>query len=146
LKRFRFGLEKVLELREYREQEARLELGRAVSELQAIENRIGETAAARHGAAAARFSSGSVPEMINYERYIARLDCLKETLLKDAAVAELSVEEKREVYLEASRHRKAVEKLKEKREAEHRREAAEEERAELDDLASGRVRRLAAGG
>jgi flagellar FliJ protein len=147
LKRFRFSLEKVLELRKYREQETRLELGRAVSDLQAIEGQIRETGAARYAAAAARFSSDNILETINYENYINRLDHLKEKLLKDAAAAELVVEEKREVWLEASRDRKIVDKLREKRAAEYRKETAKEERAELDDLANDRrIRRLANGG
>jgi flagellar FliJ protein len=147
LKRFRFSLEKVLELRKYREQEARLELGRAVGELQAIEDQIRETGAVRHNAAAARFSSGNAPEIINYENYINRLDQLKEKLLKDAAAAELVVEEKRKAWLEASRDRKVVDRLREKREAEYRGKMAKEERAELDDIANDRqIRRLANGG
>ena len=147
MKRFRFSLEKVLELRKYREQETRLELGRAVSDLEAVEGQIRETGAARHRAAAARFSSGDVPEIINGENYINRLDQLKEKLLKDAAAAELVVEEKRKAFLEASRDRKVVDKLREKRETAYRRETAEEERAELDDIANDRqIRRLANGG
>jgi flagellar FliJ protein len=147
LKRFRFSLEKVLELRKYLEQETRLELGRAVRDLQAVEDRLRETGAARQEAAAARFSSGNTLEIINYEHYINRLDREKEKLLKDAAAAELAVEEKRERYLAASRDRKVVDKLREKREAGHRKETAAEERAELDDIASDRrMRRLANGG
>jgi flagellar FliJ protein len=146
LKRFRFSLEKVLELRKYREQDTRLELGRAVGELQAIEGQIRETGAARHKAAAARFSSDNVLEIISYENYINRLDQLKEKLLKDAAAAELVVEEKRDAYLAASRDRKVVDKLREKREAAYRKETAAEERAELDDIVNDRqVRRLANG-
>ena len=147
MKRFRFSLEKVLELRKYREREARLELGRAVSDLEAIEGQIRETGAARHKAAAARFSSDDALEIINCENYINRLDQLKEKLLKDAAAAELVVEGKRDAFLEASRDRKVVDKLREKREAAYCRETAEGERAELDDIANDRqIRRLANGG
>ncbi|MDR1898629.1 MAG: flagellar export protein FliJ [Treponema sp.] len=138
MKRFRFSLEKVLELRKYRERETKLELGRAVGGLQAVEGRIRENAADRREAAASRFSSGGAMEMIHHENYIRRLDQQREALLRDAAAAELAVEEKREQYLAASRDRKVVDKLREKREAEHRKERAAEERAELDDIAGGR--------
>jgi flagellar biosynthesis chaperone FliJ len=40
VKRFRFGLEKVLEFRQFSEQEAKNELGRAMGALAAIENNI----------------------------------------------------------------------------------------------------------
>jgi flagellar FliJ protein len=144
LKRFQFNLEKVLELRKYREQETRLELGRAVSDLQAIEDQIRETGAARHQAAAARFSSGNILETINYENYINRLDQQKEKLLRDAAAAELVVEEKREIYLEASRDRKIVDRLKEKREKEYRKKMLAEETKEMDDISGGRLARARA--
>jgi flagellar FliJ protein len=144
LKRFRFSLEKVLELREYRERETRLELGRAVSDLQAVEDQIEETAAARCAASAARFSSGNILEIINYENYINRLDQQKEKFLRDAAAAELAVEEKREIYLEASRDRKIVDRLKEKREKEYRKKMLAEETKEMDDISGGRLARAQA--
>ncbi|MDR3193073.1 MAG: flagellar export protein FliJ, partial [Treponema sp.] len=120
MKRFNFSLEKVLELRRYREQETELELGRATGELVVIEQRIRELAEARSLAAAGRFSPGnSAVDIRNYELYILRLDKTKEELLEAAAKAAQKVEEARRIYLEASRDRKVMDKLKEKRAAEY---------------------------
>ena len=140
MKRFGFKLQKVLELRKHREDGARIELGQAVSALNEIENRIRHNAENRRLAAAGRFanasaaSSGAAAEIISWERYILRLDQEAEKLLREAAQAELVVEEKRGQYLEASRELKVLEKLKEKREQEYRKDFFAAETAELDDL------------
>jgi flagellar FliJ protein len=135
-------MEKVLELRKYREQETEIELGRAVGELTAIETRIKTLAEERHVAAAGRFAPGNRAQDIrNYELYIIRLDKTKEELLEAAAKAAQKVEEARQAYIEASRDRKVMDKLKEKRAAEYRKEMFAEETKTLDDLASGRKQR-----
>jgi flagellar FliJ protein len=138
VKRFSFSLEKVLELRKYREQEARIALGRAIGALTEIENRVKETAVKRHNAARERFAgAGGGGTMLAWDHYIVRLDQEAERLAREAATAALAVEEKRGVYLEASRELKVMEKLKERREKEHRAELFAAETAELDDLWRG---------
>ena len=132
MKRFIFGLQKVLDLRRYREQEAKIELGRVIGVLTEIENRIRECAVRRHDAANKRFADAAV--ISAWDNYISRLDQEAERLAKEAARAELAVEEKRALYLEASREFKVMEKLKEKQEKEYRKEMFSAETAELDDL------------
>ncbi|GHT88094.1 hypothetical protein FACS1894137_16180 [Spirochaetia bacterium] len=141
MKRFKFGLQKILELREHAEKEAEIELGKAVGALTLIERRIALVAEERREAAAKRFAAeNGFAEMQNYERYIIRLDRTRDTLLMDAAKAELVVAEKRDEYLEAARDRKALDKIKERRRGEYRTFALAEENKELDDVAS-RMRR-----
>ncbi|MDR0583338.1 MAG: flagellar export protein FliJ [Treponema sp.] len=135
MKRFSFNLQKIMELRSYREQEAKVELGRAVGVLTAIENRIKETALMRHNAAKERFADPAA--MPAWDHYIIRLDQEAERLAREAARAELALEEKRALYLEASRELKVMEKLKERREKEYRKEMFGAETAELDDMWRG---------
>jgi flagellar FliJ protein len=136
MKRFSFNLQKVLQIRKYSEEETKIELGRAIGILSEIENNISETAVRRHHAASERFAdAGQIPA---WNHYIARLDQEAEKLSAQAARAEIVVEEKRALYLEASRELKAIEKLKEKREKEHRKEMFAAETAELDFQASAR--------
>jgi flagellar FliJ protein len=135
MKRFNFQLQKVLELRKFREDEARVELGRAISALSEIENRIAENARCRGHAAAERFAdAANSAAMLSWDNYMRRLEQESEKLAREAARAELAVEEKRGLYLEASRELKVLEKLKEKREQEYRKEFFAAETAELDDL------------
>jgi flagellar FliJ protein len=139
MKRFSFKLEKILELRKFREEECKLALGQAISALNAIENEIMKTAVRRHEAAEQRLANPQ--EMREWDYYILRLDREAESLAEQAAQAEMIVEEKRELYLEASRELKAVEKLKEKKQKEYRKELLDYEMAEIDDLTSARYGR-----
>ncbi|MDR0709689.1 MAG: flagellar export protein FliJ [Spirochaetaceae bacterium] len=141
MKRFHFNLQKALDLRAYREQDAEIELGRAMSRLTELTNRLKALAEERSRAAADRFArSNSAEDMRAYERYITRLDNQKEELLEEAAAAELAVNEKREAWLAASRDRKVLDKLREKRFGEYRKLALREEIKLIDDAASGRFR------
>ncbi|GHT57672.1 hypothetical protein FACS1894109_10340 [Spirochaetia bacterium] len=148
MKRFRFSLEKVLDLRKHREQEAEIELGRAIGELTEIENKIKALAVEKTKAAKERFSPNNTSiEIQSYDLYIMRLDQTLDRLLEEAAKAELKVEAARAVYIEASRDRKAVDKLKEKRKTEYRREMLVEETKILDDISGGiRIRQMISNG
>jgi flagellar FliJ protein len=117
-------------------------MGRAIVALNMIEQRIASTAEQRSLAAAERFAPGrDFSEIQNYERYIVRLDQTRDRLLKDAALAELDVAEKRDIYLEASRDRKVLDKIKERRAGEYRKEALAEENKELDEVAGRLLQR-----
>jgi flagellar FliJ protein len=147
LRAFQFRLEKVLELRKYREQEKEIELGRAVGALAEIEHRIAALAAERLRAAETRFSrdhGGS--EIFSFELYIQRLDHTRDKLLEAAALAELRLEEARAAYIEASRDRKVLDKLREKRAGEYRKAFFAAEVKTLDDISGGAAARKRAGG
>jgi flagellar FliJ protein len=147
VRRFRFDLEKVLELRAFHEREAELELGRAMGELAVIEQKIRNIAAERVAIAAERFAGGrSAAEIRNSELYLIRLDHTRDALLEAAAKAELVVETKREAFKEASRERKVMDKLKDKRKSEYRKEALLDEIKTLDDLSGGTASRHAVSG
>lgn len=146
MKRFKFELERVLELRAYREQEAKIELGRAVAVLSALEQRLRDLAAERVKAAGERFSpENRTADLVVFERYIRRLDDTREKLLAEAARAELRVAEAREAFLEASREKKTLEKLRDRRLGEYRREFFAEEIKVLDDVSGGMAARESAG-
>jgi flagellar FliJ protein len=137
MKPFSFGLQKVLDLRKYHEDEARIELGRAIGILAGIEGNIRAVGQERVRAAEEQYSSaegtGNLVQMRQYAFYILRLDNTKEQLLKDAALAELKVEEAREAFVQASSERKVLDKLKEKLRKEYRKEFFAEETKILDD-------------
>jgi len=136
MKRFTFRLDKVLQLRKFNENECKQALGQAVSILNKIENEIKITAVKRHNAAQQRFMS--VQDMAQWDMYILRLDQEAEKLSNDAAQAEIVVEEKRALYIEAQKDLKAIEKLKEKRKNEYRKEMMDLQMAEIDDLTASR--------
>ena len=135
MKQFVFGLEKVLELRKYHENEAKIELGRAMGILAELEARIRGIGQELARAEEAQFSPGnSAVVMQQYMRYLLRLENTKEQLLKEAAMAELKVEQARELFIEASRERKVLDKLKEKQKEKYRKEMLTQEAKALDDI------------
>jgi len=136
MKRFTFKLEKVMQWRKFKEEECKIELGKAVSNLNMIENDIKITAVKRQSAASQRFNATN--DIGAWNNYIIRLDQETERLMEKAAQAEIIVEEKRALYLEASKDLKALEKLKEKQEKEHRKEMLDYQMAEIDDLTASR--------
>jgi len=140
MKRFKFNLEKILQLRAFKEEECKLALGQAISVLNMIENKIKQTAIKRHSAASERFNSPG--DMACWDLYIMRLEQEAEKLSQEAAKAEIVVEEKRELYLEASKDLKAMEKLKEKQQKEYRKETLNSQMNEIDDITSARLIRL----
>ena len=135
MKRFSFRLQKVLNLREHNENEAKIELGRAVGVLAELENNLFTLGREQARAAVEQFTSGnSAYQMQQYMFYLMRLENTKEQLLIKAAEAELKVEEAREVFIEASRERKVLDKLKEKRQKEYRKYVLAEETKAMDDV------------
>ena len=138
MKPFSFKQEKLLKLQKFHEDEAKLELGRAIGVLAELEARIRLLAEERVRAAASQFSSGNTAAMIQqYMFYLIRLDNTKEQLLEEAAMAELKVEEARNVFLEASKERKVLDNLKEKKQKEYRKLMFAEETKTLDDISGG---------
>ncbi len=134
MKRFRFTLQKLLDLREFREKQAELELGKANAARDAIKLELEDVARKRVKASMER--SGAIPlqDLLAIERYLTRLDAKKDALLEDLAAAELVVERARGKYLEASRDRQVISKLREKKEASWKKDYLSEEAATLDDI------------
>jgi len=148
VKRFKFGLEKVLKLRRHNEHEARVELGRAIGVLAGIENELKRNADTRAGAVKERFAglnagiagagaggdeNATRLDYRAWDAYINRLEQEADRLMEEADRAEIVIEEKRNLYIEASREVKVMENLKERREKEHRKEMFTEETKEMDD-------------
>ena len=136
MRRFKFNMEKILQLRKFKEEECKLALGQAISVLNKIENDIKTTALKRHNAAAERFKDPL--ETSSWEIYILRLEREAEKLAEKAAQAEIIVEEKRAVYLDAQKDLKAMEKLKEKQQSEYRKEYFINEMNMVDEITASR--------
>jgi len=139
MKKFSFNLENVLQLKKFNEEECKMALGLAISILNEIENKIKETAIRHHHATSEMLKNPS--QMLIWNNYIIRLDQEKEKLIEEAVQAEIVVEEKRSLYMEAFKELRAMEKLKEKREKEYKKEMSIKESAEIDELFANRKSR-----
>ena len=134
MKRFEFSLQKVLDLREFEENQEKNELGKAIAESERIKAELEYVALKRVENNKARAETDDMNEMMAIEHFIVRLDLRKEELLEELAKAELVIEQKRQLFAEAMKNRKVVTKLKEKKQAEYKADALKAEESAIDDI------------
>lgn len=139
MKKFVFSLQKVLDLREFEEEKAKLELGKAVAEMERIKKLLAENAQNRVNAGYSRRDVSDVLSLQQIENYILGLDLKKEKLLEELASAELILEKKRDLFTEAMQAREVLTKLKDKQLSEYKKEALKQEENALDDITNGKV-------
>jgi len=137
MRRFRFRLEKFLDLRRWKEREREIALAKVLGEVLLLEKRIAEIAEAIAASLFGEFRRDNlidVEAMARRELYAARLSQERKRKREALAVKQRELEEARARYLEASRERKVLDKLKERREAEYYERAIDEEFKEIDDM------------
>lgn len=138
MKRFRFRLEPLLRLRAHKEEEWRLKLGQAQAECSRIENQIQML----HRERSAVFASDAGNDMdyhLSRALYLGRIEDKTRELQQDLTQAYDRKEEVLKTYTEARREYEAINKIKEKRVAEYRKEWFREEAKEIDDIANSRI-------
>ncbi|ULQ60154.1 flagellar export protein FliJ [Brucepastera parasyntrophica] len=140
MKKYVFSLQKLLNFREFQEKKTETELIKAIGARDAIQLKLQETAKKRVAASSSRAGSVPVEDLAAIELYITRLDNEKEKLLSDLAAAELTVEQCRKKYIEASQARQVITKLKEKHKNEWHKMLLDEEADILDEIANARTR------
>ena len=144
MRRFRFRLERLLELRARKEQEALYRLAEATGHCVRLARRIQELGQER-GAAYRSVPGGAGSLDLGLyayrERYLAWLESSRRRLSEELARREKQRQEVQARYLEAAREHKVLEKLKERRAAEHRRASRIEEFNVQDDVAASQFLR-----
>lgn len=136
MKKFKFELEQVLEIREFERQQAEGELSKCI----AVENEINENLAiiANQYDALKRSTKGSLDfsEMMGQSQYANLLDYQKEQLLLQLAQAKLETEEKRKVLTECMKKTSALEKMKELQYEDYKIELNQKENRRIEELSS----------
>ena len=140
MKKFEFSLEKILSLREFTEKDARIALGRAVSEAERIRNELAKVARNHFETMQSLSGENDVKVLITIQNYIVRLDAQRDRLLADLAEAERIIEEKRVIFAEAMKNRKALSNLKDKKFADYRVTALRAEDVVLDEVGARSAR------
>lgn len=133
MKRFSFNLQKLLQLREFEEKNAKTALAAAVSEAERIKNELKSIAVERVRVNKTRNENVDTLFLITLEHYVNRLDVRKEELLENLAEAELLIEQRRAVFAAAMQKRSVLDKLKEKQYLTWRKENAKAEESALED-------------
>ncbi len=138
MKKFSFGLQKVLNLREFQENQAKEELGRVISIANKLQNELETIAMER---VQTRRSSGTVfnaNEFLAIENYVNRLDLRKDEVIEELAQTELIIEEKRKIFSEAMKNRKVISKLREKQLKDWKKAYQKEEELFIDDVVNSK--------
>jgi flagellar protein FliJ len=146
MRRFRFRLERLLAIRRYVEREWELELARATSAVLATRAGIAsaEEGIARSYGSAGTGGPGALLDggaVAVAETYRAGMAARIRMLSLELARQEAELETVREGYLEASRSRKVLDKLKERQGDAARKSQNREEIAVLNDIATSRASR-----
>jgi len=133
MKRFSFNLQKLLQLREFEEKNAKTALAAAVSEAERIKNELKSIAVERVRVNKTRNENVDTLFLITLEHYVNRLDVRKEELLENLAETELLIEQRRVLFAAAMQKRSVLDKLKEKQYLSWRKENARAEESALED-------------
>jgi len=137
MRRFRFRLEKFLQLRRWKEREREIALAKVLGEVLLLERRIaeiGELIGASLFGEFRRENRIDVEAMARRELYAQRLLHEREQRRAALVVKRGELDQARARYMEASKERKVLDKLRERREAEYYEQAVDEEFREIDDM------------
>ena len=139
MKRFQFRLQKLLDLRTFREKEAETNLGRAIAARDAITLHLSEIARkelkTRRSLETGLQTAG---ELSLHGNYLERLRIEREKQLKALTEAELIIEKMRKIYIKAHQQRLIVTKLRERKELQWKKDGLKQQDLVLDDLINAR--------
>lgn len=128
-------MQKILDLRNFEQDQAELELGKANAEIARIQNELDAIAASR---VSVTRSTDAVADDFNLyaqtQTYFQFLDNRQEELFEQMAQAQLVAEQKREVVREAMKKVKVLEKLRETKLSQWKKERLAQEEKATDDV------------
>lgn len=140
MRKFAFRLEKLLELRKYRERVAEAALAEKAGACALLERALEENARSSMAASRDKAAPGrTIFDLQAAELYLRRLAIERERTIRALALAEAERETARLAYIEKSREKKIIEKLKERRGEEYALAAGREEVKAMDDIARNRI-------
>ena len=140
MRRFRFNLEKLLELRAYYERRAEMVLADKAGRCALLDDELRELAQSRFRTGREMFGAGrDLADCRASQLFMGRLDRDRDRVTEELAQAELEREEARAAYVERHKSRESIEKIKERRQVEYYRLALREDTKALDDLARRRL-------
>lgn len=132
MKKFAFKFEKILNLRSFAEEEAKLDLARAVSEVYRLENELADTIKKRDEVQ--NYINNDDPNSVFYVMsYVERMQYEQRALEGQIEKANSVVAQKQQVLTEAIKQRKILSSLKERNLHEYKKEYGKMEVAELDE-------------
>ena len=147
-KTFTFGLERVRELREHAESQAKEELAASLNQrvrgAAMLAQASDELASAAASGRPAEGATRNAADLLAHERWMQALRREQETKALSLDRLDAEVDARRSALGDASRDREVLERLKDRQRQAHKAELARREGAELDELALNMYVRQAA--
>lgn len=140
MKKFVYEFEKILEFRNFEQQQAEGELAKALAVESEIQNNLNQIAMQFAQLKKNMKNSQSFDDVISSSQFTHLLEYQKEQLLEQLSQAKIVTEQKRDVLRECMKKTTALEKLKEQQLAEYNAAVDFEESEYMDDLATMRNR------
>lgn len=136
MKQFKYELQEVLEFRQFEQEQAEAELGKALAVETEINNNLELLAQQFIASKESLKNSKNFEDVVSLNRYKELLDYQKEELLNQLAQAKLVTEEKRKILTECMKKTSALDKLKEQQFEEYKKDVAKKEKSFIDELGS----------
>jgi flagellar FliJ protein len=141
VKAFKFKLERILSLRKYREREWEIKLAAVTGECVQLRREIEEREEGSVRELKQRSGLLETRALLASHLYMARLQQESAKKRSKLSEKERQREEVQREYLDASKDRKVLDKLKEKRSSSYVKEQKVEEVKQVDDINTGRAAR-----
>lgn len=138
MEKFKFELEDVLSLRKFQQEQAQVELGKAVAEEVKIQDNLNLLAVQHAEAKKSVSGSTDFQTIISGQQYFTFLKLQEEKLLEDLASAKIVTEAKREAFKQALQKTESLSKLKDQQFAQYKELEAKEEEDNTDDMVTAR--------
>lgn len=136
MRRFQFRLDRLLAMRKHEEEQWEQRLAEATGQCRMLEGRIRSLLDERASRFRDRYSvlGMNAGPLVQHEHYLRRLDRQVRELRGELSQAETKRREMQEGYLEASKKRKVLDKLKERRARDYYKQQLMDEMKEVDDI------------
>lgn len=138
MKKFSFSMQKILDLRIFEQRQAEMELGKANAEVARIQGEL-ESIAKRKVSTIKNFDTNTdFLIQAEIQSFFFMLEQKKEKFLEELATAQIAADEKREVVRQAMQKVKVLEKLKENKFRQWKKDNLKAEELAADDIVTAR--------
>ena len=138
MKKFAFSMQKILDLRIFEQRQAEMELGKANAEVSRIQGEL-ESIARRKVSTIKNFDTNTdFFVQAEIQSFFFMLEQKKEKFLEELATAQIAADEKREVVRKAMQKVKVLEKLKENKFLQWKKDSLKAEELAADDIVTAR--------
>ncbi|MCR5605468.1 MAG: flagellar export protein FliJ [Treponema sp.] len=129
-------------MRKFEQKQAEIELGKALAEEQKIQDSLDDIAAKRVKVTEDSNSIHDIYGMMHTQQLLSLLDIKQESFLEELSKAKLVSEQKRAVLTEAMQKAKVLEKLREKKFENYKKEMLKLEETENDEIVTSHYGKL----